>query len=208
MSTTITNSLTTSSQRAWRGCVFIGVSLDGFIARSDGELGWLTDPEPREHPIAARNGTDDPAAPALVWETFFPDIDTLLIGRHTYETVLTFDPWPFESKEVVVLSTGLVTDDERITVARSLDEARSILNRTGARRVYIDGGRTIQAFLAAGLIDELTLSFAPVLIGSGRRLFGDLDRDVHLALRGVHATPDDGLVRVTYDVLPSASATR
>lgn len=194
--------------RPWRGCVFIGVSLDGFIARPDGDLGWLTEPAPRTHPIAALTGDAEPAAPALAWETFFPDIDTVLIGRHTYETVLTFDPWPFEGKQVVVLSAGLVADDERVVVARSLDEAQGILTRIGARRVYVDGGRTIQAFLAAGLIDELTVSFTPVLIGSGRRLFGDLDRDVHLALRGVHATPDDGLVRVTYDVLPSASATR
>jgi len=117
--------------------------------------------------------------------------------------VLTFDPWPFDGKAVVVLSSGLVTDDERVTVARSLDEARSILTDRGARRVYVDGGQTIQAFLAAGLIDEVTVSIAPVLIGQGRRLFGDLDRDVLLSLRGVNATPDDGLVRVTYDVIPA-----
>lgn len=201
-STTTTAAPTIDPTRGWRGCVFIGVSLDGFIARPDGDLGWLTDPAPRVHPIAARTGDAQPAAPALAWETFFPEVDTLLIGRHTYETVLTFDPWPFEGKQVVVLSAGLAADDERVVVARSLDEARGILNRIGARRVYVDGGRTIQAFLAAGLIDELTVSFAPVLIGSGRRLFGDLDRDVQLALRGVHATADDGLVRVTYDVIP------
>lgn len=194
----------TPTTRTWRGCVFIGVSLDGFIARPDGELSWLTDPPAREHAIAAVSAGNPAApAPALEWETFFPAIDTLLIGRHTYETVLTFDPWPFEGKTVVVLSAGLVTDDERVAVARSLDEARSILTDRGARRVYVDGGQTIQAFLAAGLIDELTVSIAPVLIGRGRRLFGDLDRDVLLSLRGVHATPDDGLVRVTYDVIPA-----
>ncbi|WP_439565542.1 dihydrofolate reductase family protein [Microcella sp.] len=194
-----------TTTRTWRGCVFIGVSLDGFIARTDGELSWLTDPEPRAHPIGAHIATVDPPAPALVWETFYPAIDTLLIGRHTYESVLAFDPWPFDGKAVIVLSSGLVTDDERVVVARSLDEARSILTRTGARRVYIDGGRTIQAFLAAGLVDELTVSIAPVLIGSGRRLFGDLDRDVLLSLRGTHATADDGLVRLTYDVVRPGS---
>lgn len=89
----------------------------------------------REAHAAALEPTPAAAAPALEWETFFPAIDILLIGRHTYETVLTFDPWPFEGKAVVVLSAGLVTDDERVTVARSLDEARSILtDRAGADR--------------------------------------------------------------------------
>ena len=81
-------------------------------------------------------------------------------------------------------------------------EARGVLANLGAERVYVDGGRTIQSFLSAGLIDEITVSIAPVLIGGGSRLFGDLDRDVLLTLRGHHSTSGDGLLRATYDVVP------
>lgn len=187
---------TMTRERSWRGCVFIGVSLDGFIAKPDGDLDWLTGLAPRGH------AADAPGEhPALVWETFFPDVDTLVMGRTTYETVRGFDDWPFEGKRVVVLSTTLEAGDDRIAIAGSLDAAVALLDEAGAGRVYIDGGRTIQAFLGAGLVDELTVSIAPVLIGSGARLFGDLDADVLLRLRGTHATPEDGLVRITYDVL-------
>lgn len=71
--------------RTWRGCVFIGTSLDGYIAKPDGDLSWLTAPEPREH------AADEGDHPALVWETFFPTVDTLVMGRTTYDTVSGFD---------------------------------------------------------------------------------------------------------------------
>ncbi|OCI31323.1 dihydrofolate reductase family protein [Oerskovia enterophila] len=183
-----------TTTREWTGCVFIGVSLDGFIARPDGSLDWLTAPALQDH-VAPASTT-----PALVWETFFPTVDTVVMGRSTYETVLGFDEWAFDGKDVVVLSTTLRTDDPRIHVAPSVEDVRQLLDRKGPGRVYVDGGRTIQSFLAAGLVDELTLSVAPLLLGTGKRLFGALDRDVRLTVRGVHTTADDGLVRVTYAV--------
>lgn len=181
--------------RSWRGCVFIGTSLDGYIAKPDGDLTWLTDPEPREHT------TGEGTHPALVWETFYPTVDTIVMGRTTYDTVSGFEEWPFEGKDVVVLSTTLEAS-EHAQVVRSLDEASARLAETGAERVYVDGGRTVQSFLSAGLVDEITVSIAPVLLGRGSRLFGELDRDVLLTLRGHHSTEGDGLVRVTYDVTP------
>lgn len=179
--------------RTWQGCVFIGVSLDGYIAGLDGNLTWLTDPTPRAHT------TDSTAHPALVWETFYPTVDTLVMGRSTYETVLGFDSWPFDGKRVIVLSTTLPGNDQ-VHVVRSIPEASQLLEADGASRVYVDGGLTIQGFLTAGLIDEITVSIAPVLLGRGHRLFGDLDQDVLLTLRGHHSTPDGGLLRATYDV--------
>lgn len=179
--------------RNWQGCVFIGTSLDGYIAKPGGDLEWLTNPSPRAH----ISGTTE--RPALTWETFYPNVDTLVMGRTTYETVLTFDAWPFEGKHVIVLSTT-ATGDDRVQVVRSLKEAQDLLSREGAGRVYVDGGRTIQSFLSAGLIDEITVSIAPILLGRGSRLFGDLDRDVLLTLRGLHSTSNDGLLRATYSV--------
>lgn len=183
-----------NSDHTWRGCVFIGTSLDGYIAKADGDLAWLTDPEPRPH------AAEQTSHPALVWETFFPTVDVLVLGRGTYAAVLGFDSWPFAGKDVVVLSSTLPQSDPRVTVVRTLDEARRLLDERQAKRVYVDGGQTIRTFLAAGLVDEITLSIAPVILGGGVRLFGETNRDVLLTLRGHHSTADDGLLRVTYDV--------
>ncbi|MBA8815510.1 dihydrofolate reductase [Microbacterium halimionae] len=181
-------------ERTWIGRVFIGVSVDGFIARSDGDITWLTDP-----PQGRAHSRIDSSRAAESWETFFPAIDHVVMGRATYEKVLTFDEWPYEGKSVIVLSTTLSDEDTRITVTRDLDHALATLSDDGARQVYVDGGRVIQTFLRAGLIDEMTTSWMPVLIGEGIRLFGQLDADVHLTLLASDAT-DDGGVHATYRV--------
>lgn len=181
-------------QRTWTGRVFIGVSLDGFIARPDGDISWLTDP-----PQGRAHTQVESSQRAQTWETFFPTIDTLVMGRGTYETVAGFPEWPFEGKRVVVLSTTLSGGDGRVTVVRDLEEAVQALNDVGAQQVYVDGGKVIQTFLRAGLVDEVTLSWAPVLIGAGRPLFGELPDDVLLTLRATHAS-DDGMVCATYSV--------
>lgn len=183
------------TSRNWRGRVFIGTSADGKIARDDGSLEWLTDPPARHHDVPT---TAD--RPALVWETFFETVDAIVMGRATYDSVLGFGEWPFEGRHVLVLTARSVIEDPRVRTASSIDDVTRLLDELGARDVYIDGGRTIQSFLRAGLVDELTLSVAPIILGSGRSLFGELDEDVLLTVRGSHAT-DDGLVRTTYDVV-------
>lgn len=182
-----------TDSRSWIGRVFIAASLDGFIARPGGDIAWLTDPGPgaeHHHPNSSR--------PAVEWQQFFPEIDHLVMGRGTYEKVLTFTEWPFASKQVLVLSTTLGTDDDRITVCRNLEEARTILDAS-ARQVYVDGGAVIRSFLRRDLIDEITITWAPVLIGSGLPLFGDLDHDIGLTLLASH-TSAPGLVHATYRV--------
>lgn len=181
--------------RTWRGRVFIATSLDGFIARPDADLEWLTDP-PRDIPHA-RIVSDHRA---LEWTTFLPDVDHIVMGRATYDTVLTFDDWPYPDQHVIVLSTMLdAASDNRVRVARALDETTRLLEQRGARSVYVDGGRTIRGFLEADLIDEITLSIAPVLIGTGIPLFDTLSRDVRLRLRAAHAS-ESGMTHATYDV--------
>lgn len=180
--------------RTWRGRVFCGISLDGYLARADSDLDWLTDPPAGiEHEQVVSDHR------ALEWNTFFPGVDHLVMGRGTYDKVLTFGEWPYAGKDVIVLSSSLAQDDPRITVATSLDEAVSLLEVRGAREVYVDGGRTVQAFLAAGLVDEVTVAFAPVLIGSGLPLFGSLPHDLRLRLAGSHVSA--GMVHATYTVV-------
>jgi len=172
--------------RSWTGLVFVGTSVDGFLAREDGDLEWLT--------------SRGEAAGDAGYSDFNATIDTMLVGRSTYETVDAFGSWPYEGKRVVVLSTSLDAGaDDRISVVRSLDEAAALLQDRGAQRVYIDGGRTIQACLSAGWVDELTLSHVSVLLGSGAPLFGPLPQDVDLE----HVRTEvlgGGMVQTTYRV--------
>jgi len=185
-----------AAERTWRGRVFIAMSLDGYIARSDASLDWLTHPPPN---IEHDRVTSD--RPALEWSAFIADIDHLVMGRGTYETVLTFDRWPFADRYVLVLSTTLSADaDPRVTVARSVKEAAELLSRRGAENVYIDGGQVIQAFLVCDFVDEITIAIAPVLLGGGIALFGDLGHEVRLRLRAAHASPG-GMTHATYDVV-------
>lgn len=178
--------------REWIGRVFIGASLDGFIARPDGAIDWLTDPA--DGPRHARITSSTEVAG---WETFFPSVDHIVMGRGTYEKVLTFGGWPYDGKRVIVMSTTLATDDDRITIARTLDDAVSEL--AGADQVYVDGGKVIQTFLRADLIDEISIGWAPTLIGEGLPLFGFLKSDVHLSLMASNASAG-GMVHATYRV--------
>ena len=185
-----------NAARTWRGRVFIATSLDGFIARPDSNLDWLTDP-PTD--IEHNHITSDHSA--LKWNTFIPSIDHLVMGRATYEKVRTFDVWPFTDQHVVVLSTTMSTAaDPRITIARSIDGTAKVLSQRQARNVYIDGGKTVQAFLAADLVDEITIATAPVLIGAGIPLFGALSHDIRLRLRAAHASRA-GMTHATYDIV-------
>ncbi|TKJ28387.1 dihydrofolate reductase family protein [Blastococcus sp. CCUG 61487] len=175
------------------GSVFLGMSVDGFIARLDGTLSFL-DPEGGGGP------PDDGAGGDFGFAEFVAGIDALVMGRSTYEFIAPFAEWPYQGKPVHVLSTTLdPAADERITVHRSLDEALAALTAAGVRRVYVDGGRTVHAFLRAGLVDDLTLSRVPVLIGTGLTPFGELAADIpleHVRTR----TFGGGMVQSTYRV--------
>ena len=100
---------------------------------------------------------------------------------------------------MIVLSTTLTADDPNIVIAPTLDDALHALQSGAARQVYVDGGQVIQTFLRQGLIDEITIGWAPVLIGQGLALFGPLNQDIQLALTSTHAS-DSGMVHATYRV--------
>ncbi|WP_225668766.1 MULTISPECIES: dihydrofolate reductase family protein [unclassified Arthrobacter] len=159
--------------RGWQGHVFIGMSVDGMIARADDDLDWLTGGAD-----APADGANDPEAAGFT--EFMQLVDHMVMGRSTYEIVQSFGEWPYGDTPVLVLSTTLDSADPRITVVRSLDEALARLDDDGARHVYVDGGRTVRTFLAEGLISTLTLTRVPVLIGDGKPLFGSLPADIPL----------------------------
>lgn len=172
------------------------MSLDGYIAREDGDVSWLEElsDDVGHVPASAEN-------PALVWETFFPEVDTIAMGRGTFEK-LTFGVWPFDEVDVLVLSAALQTEDARVKIARSLGELTERLSGDQAKSVYIDGGATIRSFLSEGLLDELTVAVVPVILGTGISLFGKDVPETSLRVRGSHVT-GEGLVRITYEIAPA-----
>jgi len=151
-----------------KASVFVGTSLDGFMARINGALDFLPP------------GGGEPHG----YDEFMATVGALVIGRNTFDTVLTFDPWPYGKKPVFVLSTralppvppGAVVEQMSGTPA----EVVLLLAARGIRHIYVDGGITIQRFLQAGLIQRLIVTRVPVLIGSGIPLFGPLQRDIIL----------------------------
>jgi dihydrofolate reductase len=168
--------------------VFVGTSLDGFIARPNGDLDFLPP------------GGGEPHG----YDEFIASVDAIVIGRKTFETVLTLGPWPYGKKRVVVLSSRPVdlsaaagSDVEQM--AGSPAQIVAHLAATGAHHLYVDGGITVQQFLRAGLIQRLIVTRVPVLIGSGIPLFGTLPHDIQLRHVGTRQYPS-GLVSSEYHV--------
>jgi dihydrofolate reductase len=170
-----------------KASVFVGTSLDGFIARLDGKFDFLPPDGGEPHG----------------YEEFLASVDALVIGRKTYETVLGFGGWPYGAKPVFVLSTrplatwlaGAVVEQMSGNPAAIVSQ----LDARGIRHAYVDGGITVQRFLEAGLIQRLIITRVPVLIGTGISLFGPLERDIalrHVATRQYAG----GLVQSEYEV--------
>lgn len=171
--------------------VFIATSLDGFIARTDGDIDWLTG--------FSALGEDHG------YDTHIARMDGIIMGRGTYEKVLTFDQW-YYSKPVLVLSRSLdpasvpehLADKVEI-LAATPEEAMGHATARGWTRVYADGGLLIQSFLRAGLIEDMIISRIPILLGDGIPLFGPSGKDVALEHIETTAFPS-GLVQSHYRI--------
>ncbi len=177
--------------------VYIATSLDGFIARRDGDLDWLHDFETEE-------SSED-----FGYAAFMADIDVIVMGRHTFAKVQTFKSWPYEAKHVIVLSHHQLSIPANLSdtvEASSLKPHKllSNLRERGFKHAYIDGGMTIQSFLCAGAINELTITRVPRLIGDGVPLFGILEQDIVLRHLRTQAYPN-GFVQSQYEVLKPGS---
>ncbi len=174
------------------GHVFIAVSLDGFIARRDGDIDWLEN-------LDAENEDNG-------FAEMMASVDGLIMGRATFQKVLSFGEWVYE-KPVVVMSRSLTQTDipdhlkERVRLSRSTPKTLlGELDAEGWRRAYLDGGKVIQSFLSEGLIEDLWLTRAPVLIGEGLPLFGPVPHDTNLAHRDTRVFPS-GLVSSKYRIV-------
>lgn len=149
--------------------IYIATSLDGYIATKEGGLDWLSEiPNPDQSDF----GFGD----------FLAGIDCIVMGRNTYEKVLTFDQWPYP-KKVFVLSNSLKEVPAQLMdkvelVSGNVNEVIETINRQGFERIYVDGGKVIQSFLKEDLIDEMIITRIPVILGGGIPLFGELSEPV------------------------------
>jgi dihydrofolate reductase len=167
--------------------VFVGTSVDGFIARPNGDLDFLPP------------GGGEPHG----YNEFIATVDAIVIGRKTFETVLAMDEWPYGNKRVVVLSSRPIdlsgVDGVVEQMSGSPADIVSRLAASGARHLYVDGGITIQGFLRAGLVQRLVITHVPVLIGEGVPLFGTLPHDIRLRHIATRYYPS-GLVQSEYEI--------
>jgi dihydrofolate reductase len=167
--------------------VFVGTSLDGFLARKNHTFDFLPDnPEPHGY------------------EEFIQSVDTIVIGRNTFEVVRRMGGWAYGKKRIVVLSSRKLDlskiDGQVEQMSGEPAEITAKLEATGAKHLYVDGGITIQRFLHAGLITRMIITRVPVLIGEGIPLFGSLPHDVkvrHVSTKSFQS----GLVTSEYEVV-------
>src|SRR6266702_28158 len=173
-----------------KASVFIATSLDGYIARQDGGIDWLPADGGEPHG----------------YEEFIATVDAHVIGRNTYETVLTFESWPYGKKPVVVLSKTM----KRLKAPKGAvcelmsgtpQEIAARLTKRGMKHLYVDGGVTIQRFLNAGLIQRMIITRIPILLGSGIPLFGPLSHDIQLKHVNTRSF-SSGMVQSEYVVAP------
>lgn len=206
-----------------RGSVFIATSVDGYIARADGGLDWLDTPAATADAggagtavtdgggteAGARDADGAGAVEDYGYAEFMAGVDALVMGRATYEQVLRFGSWPYEGRRVIVMSRSLVprSDGAPGQVEITADEPAALFERLGEEgvgRVYVDGGKVVTACLRVGLVDRMTLTRIPILLGDGIPPFGALPADVRLEHLRTEAF-SSGLVQTTYAVLPAAS---
>ena len=171
--------------------VFVGTSLDGFIARPDGTFDFLPADGGEPHGF----------------EEFMASVDSIVMGRNTFETVMGMDGWFYGTKRIAVLSSSaldLSAARARGAVVEQMSgppaDIVARLAASGAQHLYVDGGDTVQRFLRAGLIDRFVITRVPVVIGEGIPLFGKVPHDVKLRHVTTRAFPS-GLVQSEYEVV-------
>jgi dihydrofolate reductase len=169
--------------------VFCGVSVDGFLARPDDSLDFLHTGEQEPHGF----------------KEFFSSVDVVVIGRRTFEVVLKLGHLALYGNKPVVVLRSRPLDFSSVKggiVEQKSGEPIEIVRQLKARdfkHVHVDGGITIQRFLAAGCIDRLVITRVPVLIGAGVALFGPMSRDIRLRHVKTQSYPGS-LVQSEYEI--------
>lgn len=167
--------------------IFIAMSIDGYIARKDGDIDWLE---------YGHQGAED-----YGFKEFINSIDVLVLGKNTYEVVSSFDQWPYEGKRVIVLSNTLSEVRKEAELFRGqINDLTSKLYSEGIQHIWVDGGVTVSKFLEAGLVDNLTISIIAMILGEGIPLFSIMNKEHKCRLLSTQSYPS-GLVQLKYEIV-------
>ena len=165
--------------------VYIATSIDGFIAGPNDDLSWL----PEDDQLADTANAD---CDALGYEDFIAGVGALLMGRGTYDVVRGFDVhWPYGDLPVLVATTRTLDADPPLTVQAVsgpiTELVASAKHAAGGKDVYLDGGTLIRQGAESGLIDDLTITMAPIALGSGHPLFAGINKRYPLEIVSHHS---------------------
>lgn len=174
--------------------VFIGTSLDGFIARENGDIDWLDDANKQVTP-----GED------FGLKSFLESVDQIIMGRKTFDQAMNFDNWPYSNTKMIVLTSKNIEIPQKLretvttSTTSSPEQLIKELSDQSINHIYIDGGLVIQDFLSARLVDEITVTIIPILIGKGKSFSGLLLKD--LSLKHLKTTVYNfGFVQIKYKI--------
>lgn len=169
--------------------LYIAASLDGFIARKDGSLDWL-------------EGLPNPNQIDHGYNAFYESVDTVIMGRATYEEILGFDVgWPYgDSQSFVVTSKkdySVKTENTSVLSELTIDQMEEIRSTSEKGIWLVGGGQLITAFLDLSLVDEMILSIAPVILGEGIPLFAGRPKETNFKLEKSESF-ETGIVNLSY----------
>jgi len=161
---------------------YIATSLDGYIAREDGSIDWL--------PESGESGYD----------VFYKSIDTVIMGKTTYDQVLTFGEYPYKDKKSFVFTTTNQTKDENVEFVSNVDKfVIEGFPGVGKNIWLVGGAQIIASFLKQKVVDEIIVTIIPVLLGKGIPLFKNIERETKMEL--IKTEKYDQMVDVRYRVL-------
>ena len=163
--------------------LFVASSLDGYIAKNDGGVDWL--------PTNSSSGYDE----------FYKSVDTVIMGKKTYDQVLTFGPYPYDDKKSYIFTRNNdVNEDENIQSVRDIKKlVDDILSNPGKDVWLVGGSKTISVFMNLGFVDEIILSVIPTVLGKGIPLFADVQKETKFEL--IKTTNYEDLVELHYKIL-------
>lgn len=178
--------MTTKTLNRPKISIYIATSIDGYIARADGGLDWLDQV----------GGYDEDYG----FQHLLGSIDALIIGRKTYEIATTV-PDPYPGKRVIVLSNSLNSVTHGMELYRGdLTQLLTKLHEDGIKHIWIDGGVTVSQFLSSQMVDTMTLSIIPVILGSGIPLFNGIEKEIPCRVISSQSYPS-GLVQLRYEIV-------
>ena len=168
---------------------YVASSLDGYIAKDDGDVSWL-----EELDISMED---------TGYDEFYSTVDALVMGRKTYEMIVSFGQWPYGDKPVWVCSRNKITPMEgcNLQIGRSPEAVCRAANEMDIKHLWLVGGGSLaSSFLESHLLTNISISLMPIILGSGIKLFGDLPSPIKIKNES-HTSHKSGMAQLDYTII-------